>query len=123
MKNEFRILLLIMASLFCILDVWAHGEDKLGPDGGFIRMPGAFHAELVPLSKNQVKVYLLDIDWKNPSVKNSMVKLKVGKHSASCLTKNKQYFLCTFTIDVDLSQKLAYCGDRARREKWRKSQV
>ena len=33
---------------------WAHGEDKYGPHKGFIRMPGAFHTELVLNGKNKL---------------------------------------------------------------------
>jgi len=33
-------------------------------------MPGGFHTE-VKIQKNELKVYLLDINWKNPTTKNS----------------------------------------------------
>lgn len=54
--------------------VFAHGEDKPGPHGGSIRMPGAFHTELV-VKDGVIEVYLLDMEWKNPSTKNSKVAL------------------------------------------------
>ncbi len=62
------------------LNVFAHGEDKPGPHGGFIRMPGAFHTEVVK-EKEGYRVYLLDINWKNPSVLDSAVlaSIEVGK--------------------------------------------
>ena len=50
---------------------FAHGEDKPGPHGGVIRMPGAFHTEVVAQGDNAIDVYLLDIHWKNPIVKDS----------------------------------------------------
>jgi hypothetical protein len=65
------ICMLFAAILFQHTLASAHGEDKAGPNGGFIRMPGAFHTELVPSGKDKLKVYLLDIQWKNPSLKNS----------------------------------------------------
>lgn len=52
---------------------FAHGEDKPGPHGGVIRMPGAFHTEVVAQGDNAIDVYLLDINWKDPTVKDSSV--------------------------------------------------
>jgi hypothetical protein len=87
---------------------FAHGEDKKGPNGGFVRMPGAFHTEVVINSKNSLKVYLLDIDWKNPSVLKSEVKatLVAAKKTedAKCSAKDN-YFLCTFSKSVNLKKK------------------
>lgn len=57
-------------------NAFAHGEDIAGPHGGFIRMPGAFHTELVLKTPTTLSIYLLDINWKNPMVKNSGVKVK-----------------------------------------------
>ena len=53
--------LILFASIWTATNAFAHGEDKAGPHGGFIRMPGAYHTEVVPVSKNQAKVYLLDM--------------------------------------------------------------
>lgn len=64
------------------LNVYAHGEDKPGPHGGHIRMPGAFHTELV-LSNQSAKVYLLDARFKNPMTKNSQVGLILNSHHES----------------------------------------
>lgn len=87
---------------------WAHGEDMYGPHKGFVRMPGAFHTELVPDSKNSLKVYLLDIQWKNPSVLQAKVQIKYnGKTEAQCDVKNSEpesYFLCSFSKKVDLTK-------------------
>ena len=52
---------------------FAHGEDKPGPHGGVIRMPGAFHTEVVAQGDNAIDVYLLDINWKDQTVKDSSV--------------------------------------------------
>jgi hypothetical protein len=80
---------LLSSSLF------AHGMDKPGPHNGFIKMPGAFHTEILE-EKNHIKVYLLDISFKNPLVENSHVSLTFnGKYpiKVNC-TKDKEYFIC-----------------------------
>lgn len=76
---------------------YPHGEDKPGPHGGLIRMPGAFHTELVPQGKNAVLIYLLDIEWKNPIVEGSEVNLQLlrsGKavEKLGCEPKKKGFF-------------------------------
>lgn len=52
--------------------LFGHGEDQAGPHGGKIRMPNAFHTELV-VSKNRDKAlfYLLDVNFKTVSIKKS----------------------------------------------------
>lgn len=93
-----------------------HGEDKPGPHGGFIRMPGAFHVEIVPTGKAQAKVYLLDINWQNPSMKNAEVELVLGqKGRAKCSAQNGSFFLCSFPSGSDLS-KTGELKVKAKRE-------
>ena len=85
--------------------VFAHGEDKLGPNGGYIQMLGSFHTEIVPFSDKSIKVYLLDFNFKNPEVKKSQVKLEVlnkKTHTADCKVV-KDYFLCEFINPIDLN--------------------
>lgn len=94
----------IVFVLAFLTPAWAHGEDKPGPHGGFIAMPGAFHVELVPVDARRLKVYLLDIHWKNPSVVNSAVELTNGVTAASCGVKADHY-LCEFGSKVDLNKK------------------
>lgn len=76
-------------------NAFAHGEDKAGPHGGYIRMPGAFHTEVVK-EKEGYRVYLLDIDWKNPSVLDSSVSafIQVGKKKTdlTCSQESSSYF-------------------------------
>lgn len=50
----------------------AHQMNKLGPNGGFITMPGAYHMELVE-TDDALKVYLLDMNFKNSVTANSSV--------------------------------------------------
>lgn len=103
MKN--RILILTTAILANSELSLAHGEDKAGPNGGFIRMPGAFHTELVLEGKNILKVYLLDMQWKNPSVSKASLQIMFsGKKStkADCVASEIN-FVCTFPKNIDLT--------------------
>jgi len=82
--------------------LFAHGEDSLGPNGGFIRMPGGFHTEL-KLDKGKLSIYLLDINWKNPTVMNSNVQVEyvLDKNSRSLECKAKeQHFVCSLPKDI-----------------------
>lgn len=100
----FKIVLLfssLMISNFAI----AHGEDKYGPHRGFVRMPGAFHTEIVPVGKNKLKVFLLDIQWKNPSVINSKLQIKYnGKLNAQCEIQDN-FYACVFPNSVNITKK------------------
>lgn len=83
MENQFKITLVLSLLIFAQA-AYSHGEDKPGPNGGFIRMPGAYHTEIVPSGLRKFKIYLLDINWKNPSIKESSVEvlLKNGSQSS-----------------------------------------
>lgn len=86
---------------------FAHGESKPGPHGGFIRMPGAFHTEVVPDGKSKIAVYLLDMEWKNPSVKDSSVSASwagLTPVKADCKVE-QDHFVCTFDKTVNISKK------------------
>lgn len=104
-------LLFLGLNISVIINVYPHGLDKPGPNGGYIQMPGSFHTELVPNKDNaakQFKVFLLDIAFKNPTTQNSSitVSLKLKNDSLiniSCEIKNKEsYFLCTLPADKSL---------------------
>ncbi len=102
-----RISLTSIVLLFISSSALAHGEDKFGPNKGFVRMPGAFHTEIVPFEKNKIKVYLLDIAWKNPTVLDSEVKatlISKSTEDAVCAVK-KNYFICSFSKSVNLKKK------------------
>lgn len=96
--------LLVTAALLFSSQGFSHGEDKPGPNQGFIQMPGAFHTEVVPQSKNSIQVYLLDIAWKNPTVKDSSVQAKIGSESVQCVAKTN-FFICQFSEKIDLKSK------------------
>lgn len=81
------LMLLLMTSV-----AWAHGENKPGPLGGYIRMPGAYHIELIPDHKGY-KVRLLDLQFREPTVKKSTLRLTF-KHG-----KKQQNFKCAVSLD------------------------
>ncbi len=99
---------LTLVSLFS-LHALGHGEDKPGPNKGFIRMPGAFHTELVPVSASEMKVYLLDINWQNPITQNSSVEIsfsaKPGTNTLCKVSSEKKSFTCPVPAGVDLQKK------------------
>lgn len=86
----------LLLSLFLTPYAFSHGENKPGPHGGQIRMPGAFHTELL-VETHMARVYLLDVNFKNPTTLNSTVSMKVGSDSnfkeVSCSPK-VEYFEC-----------------------------
>lgn len=78
---------------------FAHGEEKPGPHGGHIQMPGAFHTELVLDKDQSAHIYLLDMNFTNPSIKDSSVEVTAktkGKSVAfQCMIMNENHFHCT----------------------------
>jgi hypothetical protein len=75
--------------------IFAHGMNKPGPHGGFIKMPGAYHTEVVN-KDNKMLVYLIDMNFKNPMNTNSSVSVTYKgpkSESLECL-KEKDYFVC-----------------------------
>lgn len=92
-KNVLALSILLLVSSFA----FAHGEDKPGPHGGFVRMPGAFHTEIAPDSDTEFKMYLLDINWKNPSVKDSTIDIQFIDKSTKIAVQCQQginFFQC-----------------------------
>jgi len=93
MKTSISLLFLTLTALS--VHVFAHGENKPGPHGGYIRMPGAFHTEVVK-EKNGYRIYLLDMNWKNPSVLDSSVSANIlagkKKTELTCTKELNSYF-------------------------------
>tara|TARA_Y100001958_G_C21053816_1_gene419013 strand:- start:16 stop:420 length:405 start_codon:yes stop_codon:yes gene_type:complete len=86
---------IIVISFFTSINLFAHGGKRPGPHGGKIKMPGMFHTELI-INKNHksFKVYLLDINFKNPTTKNSFVNYSINKsNKVTCKSKNS-FFIC-----------------------------
>ncbi|MGE4133666.1 MAG: hypothetical protein AB7F86_18660 [Bdellovibrionales bacterium] len=68
-------------------------------------MPGAFHTEVVKAGKSSAKIYLLDINWKDPMTKNSSIEAEVVKAGKGiCKPQRGQFFLCSFPKHVDLGK-------------------
>ena len=53
-----------------------HGMNKAGPNGGYVRMPGNYHVELVSKEK-AVIVYFLDMMFKPITIDQASVKLSL----------------------------------------------
>lgn len=71
-------LIFLFSLIFLTLTTaFAHGENKYGPHKGFIRMPGTFHTELVANSDGSFFVYLLDLQNKNSTTKDSSIEVQI----------------------------------------------
>lgn len=96
---------IFIMSIFLTKLSWGHGEDKPGPNGGYIRMPGAYHTEVL-IQNSVLKIYLLDINWKNPTVNQSSaeayLKNKETSISLKC-DKKANYFECAIDKNMDIN--------------------
>lgn len=107
MKKYFlQFLTMSVFSIYSVLSS-AHGEDKPGPHEGHIRMPGAFHTEVVITTSQKIKVYLLDMNWQNPVVKNSNIQVtyKSKRLEKAACSVTSDHFTCEFSKKVDLTKK------------------
>ncbi len=105
MKNPTKIL--VFSVLLAIQPVVAHGEHKPGPNGGVIRMPGAFHTEVLPYKNLGFKVYLLDINFENPTSKNSNVGATIvnaGKEVRLQCSGHPDHFYCELPKGASLAE-------------------
>ncbi len=100
-----KAILSLIFTIFLASKSGAHGEDKYGPHKGFVRMPGAFHTELLLNGKNKLKVYLLDIDWKNPTVEKSSLEITYNDQLKADCKPQKNFYLCKFDKSVNLKKK------------------
>lgn len=93
-------------SLILMPACYAHGEDKPGPHNGAVRMPGNYHVEVIP-DKDALNVMLLDANFKNPTVLNSSIKVKI-KHGRNAYVLRCEsmdnYFSCPVNANM-LAQK------------------
>lgn len=85
----------ILLSTLISSTVFAHGMNKPGPNNGYVRMPGAYHIELVS-DKNSLKVYVLDIAFKPLPLTKATVKitLKGPKEVGVDCVRGAEFFSC-----------------------------
>ena len=93
-----RLLILLHLTSSLVFDhAFAHGEDRPGPHGGVVRMPGPFHTEVLADGKEALKVFLLDVEFKNPTVSTSLVDVRwrsgVRELNLAC-TARVDHFRC-----------------------------
>ena len=78
--------------------VLAHGEDKPGPNGGHIKMPANFHTEVIADKDGSFHIYLLDMQFQNPTIKNSEIKAyvisKKKRTNLKCNVMGANHFHC-----------------------------
>jgi hypothetical protein len=96
MKAAFVTILMTLAVTYITsMPLYAHGMNKAGPHGGYIRMPGTYHVELVPAAK-EIKVYFLDMNFAPIPLNQAHVTLTLnGKKplKAQCL-REMHFFRC-----------------------------
>ena len=106
-----KTLLTFFLSIFLSTNVFAHGMNMPGPHGGKIQMPANFHTELV-LNGKIFKVYLLDINFKEPMIADSDVAANFEGKKVTCKA-DKDGFVCP----LDLTNKKGKLEIIARRNK------
>ncbi|AGH94468.1 hypothetical protein [Pseudobdellovibrio exovorus] len=76
----------------------AHGEDQEGPHGGHIQMPASFHTEVIPDKDGSFHIFLLDMNFKNPTIKDSEIQARItsGKKTTQlqCNVMGNNHFHC-----------------------------
>ena len=96
-EKQIRIAITLFIFGFLNFKAFGHGEEKPGPNGGYIRMPGGFHTELVKINDQKFKVYLFDINWKKPTIEKSsveaIVKYKASETPVLCKPEGS-FFTC-----------------------------
>lgn len=88
------VLIFVLILSLRLTAAFGHGESAPGPNGGFIRMPGGYHTELVPVDARTFKIYLLDFDFKNPTTEDSSVRYELGgtaKGETACVASGSHF--------------------------------
>lgn len=98
LKQALTVLLFSASIVFASLNANAHGEDTPGPFGGHIKMPGGFHTELEIDPVQGAHIFLLDMNFANPTVKDSSVsavfKTKKEQIPYTCSVMGGNHFHC-----------------------------
>jgi hypothetical protein len=106
----------IAIGLLFTISVYAHGESKPGPHGGKIKMPGAFHTEVLTYKNLGYKIFLLDINFENPTSISSFVKAKVKSKGIETPLKcnaHPDHFYCEKTNGfTDSDEELFITAER-----------
>lgn len=86
---------LAFVTLLFSFAAFGHGMNKAGPNGGYIRMPGAYHIELVS-NEAETKVYVLDFEFKKLPLTKAQISmtLKGAKESSVKCIKEVEAFKC-----------------------------
>jgi len=92
MKASFVTLLL---STILSQTAFAHGMNKAGPNGGYVRMPGDYHVELVSKDKD-IMVYFLDMMFRPIAIDQASVTLSLNgtKSFKTACVKEAKSFVC-----------------------------
>lgn len=94
MKAAFILLFLQLLAGY----IFAHGENKPGPHGGFVEMSKNIHTEVNPDKDGSFHIFLLDGNMENPTIKNSSLSasIKSGKKEVKldCTTMGGTHFHC-----------------------------
>lgn len=111
----FRILVITLFFLCFSHFAYAHGEDKPGPRGGIIRMPGSFHTEFIK-DGSTLKIYLLDFNFEDPITENSSVSGEVVEgdvvDSLLC-TPEEDFFRCSAkNLDINKATEIRITSTR-----------
>jgi len=105
--NRFLRLLVFAFSGVIASPLFGHGENKPGPNKGYIRMPGAFHTEVVPNGDDSFTVFLLDVHFKNPTTERSSVVASINIGTVVtpvvCAPKDS-VFECTLPKNTKLTE-------------------
>ena len=109
--------LVLMVAMILPAVGWGHGDDKPGPHGGIVRMPGALHTELLPLNDHSFAVYLLDLSFKDPIVLDSSVEASVrvgaGVKPLTCKADTDR-FVCALDPATALDQGMLLLNARRK---------
>ncbi len=82
----FKIVITTIVAATIYSTSYAHNENIPGPHGGRTQMPANFHTEVVSDKDGSFHIYLLDMEFQNPTVKNSTIKAYIvndGKRKTS----------------------------------------
>lgn len=102
--------LTLAAVLVAPVAAGAHGTDKPGPHGGEIRMPGAFHVEVVAKAEAEaLRLYLLNMQFEQPQISDSSVRVVLEQQGETVeldcsIADGAKAFTCPLPNDASLQR-------------------